>query len=182
LRWAILKPLIILLSVLLLPSFSPTLVGLNKVSLISNSLVGLFSTGYQLWYSLVYKGIWQDPSIVLQDVSTDVPIGPKVHFSLHEVFRPFPIMLVKLAYYAHSNACYFLKLCSNYAHFSKLCSFGCKKCSALIRRNGYNRSAKAQQHVLFDCFRAICAGVGLFPASLVLSCVACNHRVSTYIL
>jgi hypothetical protein len=95
--------------------------------------------------------------------------------------RPFPIMLVKLvAYYAHSNACYFLKLCSNYAHFSKLCSFGCKKCSALIRRNGYNRSAKAQQHVLFDCFRAICAGGGLFPASLVLPWVACNHRVSTY--
>ena len=103
-------------------------------------------------------------------------VPPPPIFTVGQKSRPFPITLVKLAYYAHSNACYFLELCSNYAHLAKLCSFGCKKCSVLIN----SRSAKAQQHVLFDRFRAICAGVGLFPASLALPCVACNHRVSTY--
>jgi hypothetical protein len=44
-------------------------------------------------------------------------------------------MLVKLAYYAPSNAGFFPKLCSNYAHFSKLRPFGLKKCLALFRRN-----------------------------------------------
>ncbi len=46
----------------------------------------------------------------------------------HMTLRLFPIMLVKLAYYAPSNAGFFPKLCSNYAHFSKLCPFGLKKC------------------------------------------------------
>ncbi len=35
-------------------------------------------------------------------------------------------MLVKLAFYAPSNARFLPKKCSNYAHFSKSCSFGLK--------------------------------------------------------
>jgi hypothetical protein len=46
--------------------------------------------------------------------------------------RPFPIMLVKLAYYAHSNVCCFLKLCSNYAHFSNYAHLVEKKMLGLI--------------------------------------------------
>jgi hypothetical protein len=43
-------------------------------------------------------------------------------------------VLVKLAYYAPSNAGFFPKLCSNYAHFSKLSPLDLKKCLALFAR------------------------------------------------
>ena len=39
---------------------------------------------------------------------------------------PLPIMLVKLSFYAPSNARVLSQKCSNYAHFSKLCSCGLK--------------------------------------------------------
>ncbi len=40
--------------------------------------------------------------------------------------RHFPIILVKVEFYAPSNARFLPPKCSNYAHFSKLCSFGLK--------------------------------------------------------
>ena len=39
------------------------------------------------------------------------------------LFRPFPVMLVKVAFSSPSNARFLTKKCSSYAHFSKLCSF-----------------------------------------------------------
>ena len=52
--------------------------------------------------------------------------------------RHLPIVLVKVAYYASGSARLLPKLCSNYAHFSKLCySFKklfCAQTSQLTRQ------------------------------------------------
>ena len=74
--------------------------------------------------------------------------------------RHFPIVLVKVAYYASGSARFLPKLCSNYARFSKLCYFFkkifCAQTSQLIPLLLYFPVVDSRR-----LSRASCAGFGL---------------------
>ena len=60
--------------------------------------------------------------------------------SMQKGIRLFPIVLVKLAYYAPSNPGFSPKLCSNYAHFSKLSRLDLKMLGFICKKDKQNNA------------------------------------------